>query len=222
MLLAVGLAVVSLLALGALSAWGARHRDVSTRARYAARVGQKCVVLRGLRAHGWSLNYNDDVTHRVDVTTLPGIAGPEITFKTPIPRGTTFVITSVRECWNCPFDRISYRAGDSSRPGTEAVRGVRQGRCRRTAGSKLYPTLRRVSHSCSDRGADAALAEDPRHLWQQSRAGRMVFAAPTASVANASDRRKTTRLCEEFFRGVEPEAGGDHPPRPRLQAVARV
>ena len=33
-----------------------------------------------------------------------------------------------------------------------------------------------------------------------------MFCQPTVSGASASDRRKTTRLCEEFFRGVEPEA----------------
>jgi len=108
LLLAIGLAVVSFIALVALGSWGARHRDLSTSARYVGRVGQRCVVLKGLRAHGWSLNDNDGVTYEVDVTKLPGIAGPEITFETPIPRGTTFVVTSVRECWNCPFDRISY------------------------------------------------------------------------------------------------------------------
>ena len=108
LLLAIGLAGASLLALVALDSWGACHRDVSTSPRYAGRVGQRCIVLKGLQAHGWSLNYNDDVTHEVDVTRLPGIAGPEITFETPIPRGTAFVISSVRECWNCPFDRISY------------------------------------------------------------------------------------------------------------------
>jgi hypothetical protein len=109
MLLAIGLFGVALAVLIALDAWGRRYRDVSTRNRYSARVAQRCIVLHGLRAHGWSSSYNDDVTHEVDVTTLPGIGGPEITFETPIPTGTTFVITSVRECWNCVFDRIDYR-----------------------------------------------------------------------------------------------------------------
>jgi len=41
---------------------------------------------------------------------------------------------------------------------------------------------------------------------------------------SASERRKTTSVarhgqiaCEAFFRGVEPEAGGDHAPWPRLE-----
>ena len=105
----VGLALVLAgFSLFTLESCGARHRDVSTSARYASRVGQQCVVLKGLRAHGLSLNSDNGITEEVDVTTLPGLAGPEITFKKPVPRGTTFVITSVRECWNCAFDRISY------------------------------------------------------------------------------------------------------------------
>ena len=92
-----------------LSSCDARYTDVSDKPMHAERVGQQCVVLKGLRAHGFTLDLSKkDKTHAVTVTTLPGIGGPEITFKTPIPKGTTFVVTSVRECWNCPFDRIDY------------------------------------------------------------------------------------------------------------------
>jgi hypothetical protein len=86
----------------------ARHKDVSHDPQYASRVGQACTVLKGLRAHGLTRDLRTKATLEVAVTTLPGIDGPEITFKTPIPKGTVFRVTSVRECWNCPFDRISY------------------------------------------------------------------------------------------------------------------
>jgi hypothetical protein len=67
------------------------------------------VVLKGLRAHGFTLALGqDEPTHEVDVTRLPGIGGPEITFTVPVPKGTAMLVTSVRECWNCPFDRIKY------------------------------------------------------------------------------------------------------------------
>jgi len=70
---------------------------------------QSCVVLKGLRAHGFTADLRHrEVTYAVDVTTLPGIDGPELTFNTPVSKGTAFVVTSVRESWNCPFDRISY------------------------------------------------------------------------------------------------------------------
>lgn len=93
----------------ALSSCDARYRDVTGKPAHAALVGQRCIVLKGLLANGFTLDLRKkDITHEVDVTTLPGIEGPEITFKTHIPKGAAFVVTSVRECWNCPFDRISY------------------------------------------------------------------------------------------------------------------
>ena len=107
--LSVLIAAVSVLTFLGLSSCAARYTDVSGRPPHSERVGQQCVVLKGLRAHGFTLDLRKrDVTHAVDVTTLPGIDGPEITFKTPVPKGTVFTVTSVRECWNCPFDRISY------------------------------------------------------------------------------------------------------------------
>jgi hypothetical protein len=111
--LIVALGVLTLVvALGVLTFLGtgsARYTDVSGDPAHAGWVGQRCVVLKGLRAHGFTLDLRKrDVTYEVVVTTLPGIGGPEITFKTPVPKGTTFTVTSVRKCWNCPLDRISY------------------------------------------------------------------------------------------------------------------
>jgi hypothetical protein len=82
---------------------------VSSEPKYAERVGQKCVVLKGLRAHGFTLDLADKVTHEVDVTALPGIGGPEITFTEPLPKGTALNVIGVRKCWNClAFDNIDY------------------------------------------------------------------------------------------------------------------
>jgi hypothetical protein len=51
----------------------ARYEDVSGDPAHADWVGRRCVVLEGLRAHGFTLDFR--TTHEVDVTTLPGIGG---------------------------------------------------------------------------------------------------------------------------------------------------
>jgi hypothetical protein len=87
----------------------AEYRDVSNDARYIASVGQRCTVLRGLRAHGYTLNLNHrDVIDAVDVTTLPGVGGIEIIFTVAIPKGTKILVTGAQECTNCPFGRVRY------------------------------------------------------------------------------------------------------------------
>jgi hypothetical protein len=86
----------------------ARYADVSADPKYADRVGQQCLVLKGLQAHGVALHLGNKVTDEVDVTTLPGISGPEITFTAPLPKGTTLNVIGARKCWNCPFNRIDY------------------------------------------------------------------------------------------------------------------
>ena len=92
-----------------LSSYQARYTDVSNEPEHAQWVGRRCAALKGLRAHGFTLDLRRrDVTHEVDITTLPGISGPEITFEIPVPKSSTLVVTSVRKCWNCPFGRISY------------------------------------------------------------------------------------------------------------------
>src|SRR4051794_9142296 len=77
----VSLGLVSVVGLGSCDA---RYSDVSAERDYAKWIGQRCVVLKGLRAHGFTLErHRKGVTHEVDVTTLPGIGGSEITFTTP-------------------------------------------------------------------------------------------------------------------------------------------
>ena len=48
-----------------------------------------------------------DVTHAVDLVPFR-ISGPEITFSVRVPKDSMLRITAVRECWNCPFERIDY------------------------------------------------------------------------------------------------------------------
>jgi len=87
----------------------AEYRDVSNDPRYIASVGQRCTVLRGLRAHAYTLNLDQkDVIEAVDVTTLPGIGGSEIIFTVAIPKGTQILVTGAQECTNCPFGRVRY------------------------------------------------------------------------------------------------------------------
>lgn len=82
------------------------ERDVSHQGAYSALVGQRCVVLKGLIAHGVTAIDGNQV---IVVTTPPGIGGRHVTFEEAVPKGSQFVVTRVTECWNCPFDRITYR-----------------------------------------------------------------------------------------------------------------
>lgn len=97
-------ALVVFLVLG--SSCRRRERDVSDVAEYAERVGQRCTVLKGLVAHGVT---NIDGNHVLVITTPPGIGGRHVTFQEAVPKGSELVVTRVTECWNCPFDRITYR-----------------------------------------------------------------------------------------------------------------
>lgn len=107
--LTVSVVGVGLLAVLGLGSCNARYTDVSDEPGHGEWVGQRCVVRNGLRAHGFTLDLRKrDVTSGVEVTTLPGFSGPEVTFTTSVPKGTTLIVMSVRKCWNCPFDRISY------------------------------------------------------------------------------------------------------------------
>jgi hypothetical protein len=48
-----------------------------------------------LGAHGFTLDLRKrDVTAEVEVTTLPGFSGPEVTFTTSVPKGTTVIVTA--------------------------------------------------------------------------------------------------------------------------------
>jgi hypothetical protein len=87
----------------------AEYRDVSSEPKYATRVGERCVVLKGLRAYGFTKDLRrKDLTHGVDITTV-AIGGPEYTFEVPISKGIPMEVTGVRQCVNCPFEeRIDY------------------------------------------------------------------------------------------------------------------
>lgn len=83
----------------------ARYQDVSREAEHARWVGLQCVVLKGLFGYGaTAINGN----HVLRITLPPGVGGRHVTFNTDVPKGTILTVASVRRCWNCPFDRISY------------------------------------------------------------------------------------------------------------------
>ena len=66
-------------------------------------------MLKGLRAQGVTLDPGpNEITDYVAIRPLPGIGGREITFELPLPKGTVMMVTSVQECWNCPFGRTRY------------------------------------------------------------------------------------------------------------------
>jgi hypothetical protein len=88
--------------------FGLTLKDVSSDPKYGARVGERCIVLNELRAHGVAKDLRSRITDGIDVTPPPGIAGREITFAVPVPKGTTINVIGVRLCRFCPFDRIYY------------------------------------------------------------------------------------------------------------------
>ena len=97
-----------LLAVSLYGSYGARFTDVSHRHPYVDRIGQRCTVLKGLRAHGVKRDLDSEVTNHVTITTLPGVGGPEITFEVALPKGTIIVIKGARNCWSCLFPRVQY------------------------------------------------------------------------------------------------------------------
>jgi hypothetical protein len=99
---------LGILAFLGMSSCNARHSDVSNEERYATWIGRRCIVVNGLFAAGFTTDpRRRDVTSEVEVSQYR-IGGSEITFTTPVPAGTTILVTGVRKCWNCPFDRIDY------------------------------------------------------------------------------------------------------------------
>ena len=96
-----------LLAVG--SSVQARYQDVSHEAEHAGWIGQQCVVVNRLVAKGFTApGGRRGETDGVSLSGFPGGGGPEYTFTSNVVKGTTLRLTSVRKCWNCPFDRISY------------------------------------------------------------------------------------------------------------------
>jgi hypothetical protein len=93
-----------------LSSTASHYEDVSDDPEHASRIGERCIVLKGLRAHGvYNVDGTRGVTDHVTVTTLPGFSGYEVTFTADIPKGTAMVVIGVRKCSNCPFEnRIEY------------------------------------------------------------------------------------------------------------------
>jgi hypothetical protein len=103
MKLATRLATV-LYAAFALSGCNAEFDDVSEAPEHRRVVGELCQIQLPLNAHGVTLNIERNKrTDLIALTTL-NLSGPEITFSTRLPAGTTLEIVAIRQCRNCPFD----------------------------------------------------------------------------------------------------------------------
>ena len=100
------LAVHFLIAAVLLAACNAQYRDISANANHKAIVGQVCQVATDLRAHGLAMKQERE--KKTDYITIwnPGFTGPELTFLVVLKPGTKLQILAVRECSNCPFDRM--------------------------------------------------------------------------------------------------------------------
>lgn len=65
--------------------------------------------MKDLYAYGFTRDLSHrDRTDEVDLTSFRIAQKPEFTFVAEIPKGSAIKVTGVRECWNCPADRISY------------------------------------------------------------------------------------------------------------------
>lgn len=101
----------------ALSGCNAEFDDVSETPEHRQVVGELCQVQSPLNAYGVTLNVERNKRTDVIALTSLNLSGPEITFSTHLPAGTTLEIIAVRKCKNCPFDdRIEYRVQPQPMP----------------------------------------------------------------------------------------------------------
>jgi hypothetical protein len=100
------LTIQTLLAATALAACDDQYRDISSNGDQRGNVGQVCEVASDLRAHGVALKLERD--KKTDYISIwnPGFTGPEMTFLVVLAPGTKLQVLAVRECSNCPFDRM--------------------------------------------------------------------------------------------------------------------
>lgn len=89
-----------------LGACDASYRDISSEPTQKAVIGRVCQVTAGLRAHGVTRRVERE--KKTDYITIwnPGFSGPEMTFLVILAPGTELKVLAVRECSNCPFDRL--------------------------------------------------------------------------------------------------------------------
>ena len=106
----------------ALSGCNAEFDDVSEAPEHRGVVGELCQIQLPPNAHDVTLNIERNKrTDLIALTTLT-LSGPEITFSTRLPAGTTLEIVAIRQCRNCPFDdRIEYGVRPQPVPGGSAV-----------------------------------------------------------------------------------------------------
>jgi len=104
------LGVISLL----LIACDAKYSDISGSPEYSDRVGQICITLKPFYAYGYTYDLNHKKTDAISLYPQKMASRAFHTFSLEIPEGSDITIVAVRECWNCPFDRISYEVTASN------------------------------------------------------------------------------------------------------------
>lgn len=94
----------------ALAGCNAEFDDVSVTPEHRQVIGEHCRIQSSINAHGATLKLGRNRKTDLIALTSFGVSGPEITFSTRVPAGTTLEIVAVRKCKNCSFDdRIEYR-----------------------------------------------------------------------------------------------------------------
>ena len=91
-----------------LSACDAHYTDVSDTPEYSEHVGWSCKNVKPFYAYGYAEDLNDRTTDRLALYAEEMASRAFHTFAQVVPIGSSITIDGVRECWNCPFDRIEY------------------------------------------------------------------------------------------------------------------
>jgi hypothetical protein len=106
-----------------VSGCDAVYRDVSNELSHKERIGQTCMVVASLHAHGVANKLEGD--RKTDYVTIwnPGFAGPEVTFIAVIEPGAKIKVLKARKCGNCPFDeRVDFQVQVNPEPAAFAGR----------------------------------------------------------------------------------------------------
>lgn len=91
-----------------LTACDAKYNDVSATKEHSDKVGKICTTLKPFFAYGYTTNLNNRKTDAISLYAQIMADRSYHTFSLELQVGSELVIVAVRECWNCPFDRISY------------------------------------------------------------------------------------------------------------------
>ena len=91
-----------------LTACDAKYTDVSGATEYSDKVGQICTTRKPFFAYGYTIDLNNRKTDAISLYAQKMADRAYHTFSIELKVGSKLAISAVRECWNCPFDRISY------------------------------------------------------------------------------------------------------------------